>query len=190
MRTLPHAPGLRVTLSAWCRFSRRNRPRRPPCAVLFRSWASPVMWAPKTSVPAGSGATGWNPAPRLTRTSVRSPAAHRRTRHLNDIRRACQACGAGDNGYAPLIFHAQRSCPQCLVRLGAFCVKPCRCWVCGRCKKTVVHRYSQQVHRLSTDLSFVDNFRPGVQSRSNNESHPVSGMRQGPGGRLTRGRRR
>lgn len=191
---MPHAPGLGlshgVAPAAWCRFSRRNRPRRPPCAVLFRSRASPEPRAPKTSSLSRRQRDEVDLAPRrLTRTSVRSPAAHRRTRHLNGICRICQASLTGDNTRPTPLIHPAASCPQRLVRLGVLCAKPYGYWVCGKPEKSVVHRYSQQVHRLSTDLSFVDNFRPRVQSRSNNESHPVSGQRQGPGGRPTRGRR-
>lgn len=142
-------------------------------------WASPALRA-KAAGPAGSCAAGWTPPPRLTRTSVRSPAAHRRTRHLNDIYRACQPLPIGDNVRQTPTIHLGASCPQRLVRLGVLCEKSCQYWVCGQRTKSVVHCYSQRVHRLSTDLSFVDNFRAGVQSRSNNESRPVSGLRQGP----------
>jgi hypothetical protein len=170
VRTLPHAPGLGLVPAAWCRFSQRNRPRRPPCAVLFRSRVSPEHRAPRASGLSRISRDEVFLAPHLTRTSVRSPAAHRRTRHLSGIFHICQAWLTGDNvGPAPII-HPVTRCPQCLVRLGVLCAKPCGDWVCSKWAKSVVHRYSQQVHRLSTDLSFVDNFRPGVQSRSNNES--------------------
>jgi hypothetical protein len=113
---------------------------------------------------------GRTPAPRLTRTSVRSPAAHRRTRHLSDVCRACQDTLSGDNSPAARKTHRKPSCPQRLVRPGPPDAKPYQDWLYGQHTKSVVHSYSQQVHRLSTDLSFVDNFRQGVQSRSNNES--------------------
>lgn len=180
--------GPRATAAAWCRFSQRNRPRRLPCAMLFRSRVSPEHRAPRASGLSRISRDEVFFAPHLTRTSVRSPAAHRRTRHLSGISHICQALLTGDNVRPAHIIHPAASCPHRLVRLGVLCEKPCRDWVCGKSRKSVVHRYSQQVHRLSTDLSFVDNFRPGVQSRSNNESHPVSGLRQEPGGRPSRGR--
>lgn len=181
--------GPRATAAAWCRFSQRNRPRRLPCAMLFRSRVSPEHRAPRASGLSRISRDEVFLAPHLTRTSVRSPAAHRRTRHLSGIFHICQALLIGDNVRSAPEIHLLASCPHRLVRLGVLCEKRCRDWVCGKSTKSVVHRYSQRVHRLSTDLSFVDNFRQGVQSRSNNESHPVSGPRQGPGGRPTRGRR-
>ena len=182
--------GPRATAAAWCRFSQRNRPRRLPCAMLFRSRVSPEHRAPRASGLSRISRDEVFFAPHLTRTSVRSPAAHRRTRHLSGISHICQAFLTGDNVRPAPEIHPATSCPHRLVRLGVLCAKPCGDWVCGESTKSVVHRYSQRVHRLSTDLSFVDNFRPGVQSRSNNESHPVSGLCQRPGGRPTRGRRR
>lgn len=48
----------------------------------------------------------------------------------------------------------------------------------SRATARVVHTNPLNLHKLSTDLSFVDNLRPGVQSRSNHytgcvaQAHP------------------
>lgn len=65
--------GPRATAAAWCRFSQRNRPRRLPCAMLFRSRVSPEHRAPRASGLSRISRDEVFFAPHLTRTSVRSP---------------------------------------------------------------------------------------------------------------------
>jgi hypothetical protein len=128
---------------------------------------------------------------------IRDPLPHRRTRHLTEFLPKCQgknkgiAAGAGGSGQGndSLVHTISEQLCKCLKVLvgprarGEICCEinrlPFGMRLPNRFLQPVVHSDPPLLHKLSTDLSFVDNFGRGVQSRSKHHTDCVAQRKPG-----------